>query len=350
MSQITQSDSQHELDDLDRDLDELSVEGQWRLKGGMAAEPKPWAEPHLWPWQRIRRLMLKAGQLRAMEGRLPRRTIRLCTPGLPDKWTSQTIHAGFQLVQPGETASAHRHTGSALRFVVEGTGGYTTVEGEKFDMEPGDLVLTPGWTWHDHGNEGRGPMIWLDGHHAPLTQCLNASFFEKFGADAQPIVRAQGATRRRTGALRPQNVRQVSAGCPYIYKGAEAIALLEDMSLEDWDANGGFVLNYVNPLTGGPTLPTVSCRLHRLPTETRTVAQRTTANIICHVVKGAGRTTAGGKTLEWQHGDVFVIPGWTWHEHISASSSDAVLFVMSDEPVYRALALFRHESRGQSRN
>lgn len=349
MSLTTPSDSQSALDDLDLELDRLSVEGQWRLKGGLAAEPKAWASPHLWRWEAIRELMLKAGQLRAMEGRLPRRTIRLCTPGLVDKWTTQTIHAGFQLVQPGETASAHRHTGSALRFVVEGSGGYTTVEGEKFEMEPGDLVLTPGWTWHDHGNEGPGPMIWLDGHHAPLTQCLNASFFEKFGANAQPIRRSQGTTRRTTGALRPLNVQQTSGGCPYIYKGTEAMALLDEMSLEDWDPISGLVLNYVNPLTGGPIMPMIGCRLHRFPPETRTVEQRTTANLICHAVKGAGRVIAGGKTLEWQHGDVFVIPGWTWHEHINSSFSDAVLFVMSDEPVYSALGLLRQEHKEQSR-
>ena len=148
----------------------------------------PLTPANLWRWADIRRLLLRAGEIRALDGGAGRRTVRLCMPGLEQKWATRTIHASFQLVKPGETAEAHRHSLAALRFVVEGRGGHTTVEGEKFIMEPGDLVLTPQYSWHDHANDGDEAMIWIDGHDGPLTLGLNAAFFERFSQPAQAVV------------------------------------------------------------------------------------------------------------------------------------------------------------------
>src|SRR6185437_14802162 len=129
---------------LNDELEALDLEGHWRLTGAVLAEqPLALAPAHLWRGADIRRLLLRAGEIRALDGGAGRRTVRLCTPGLDQKWTTRTIHASFQLVKPGETAEAHRHSLGALRFVVEGSGGHTTVEGEKFVMATGDLVLTP---------------------------------------------------------------------------------------------------------------------------------------------------------------------------------------------------------------
>jgi gentisate 1,2-dioxygenase len=336
------------LSALNDELEGLHLEGHWRLSGAvLGAEPRPVAEAHLWRWADIRRLLVRAGELRAIDGGAGRRTVRLCTPGLAEKWATRTIHASFQLVKPGETAEAHRHTLGALRFVVEGSGGHTTVEGEKFVMEPGDLVLTPQNTWHDHGNAGDAPMIWIDGHDGPLTLGLNALFMEPYSAETQPVLHDDRYTTRRTGAMRPRGVGPRAGGYPYIYKGREALALLADMGPADWDPCEGFILDYVDPVTGGYTMPTIACRLHGLPIGISTRRQRETSSRIYHVVRGTGSTVAGVKTLNWLPGDAFVVPGWCWSEH--RASDDAVLFEMSDEPVLRATSLYRCERSGENR-
>ena len=332
---------------LNDELAALDLEGHWRLTGAVLAdEPRPLAPAHLWRWADIRRLLLRAGDIRALDGGAGRRTVRLCMPGLDQKWATRTIHASFQLVKPGETAEAHRHSLAALRFVVEGRGGHTTVEGEKFIMEPGDLVLTPQNTWHDHGNDGDEAMIWIDGHDAPLTLGLNAAFFERFSVPAQPILHGDQFIRRRTGALRPRGIHRRAEGYPYIYKWRDAQDALAALEAPDWDPYEGFALDYVDPVGGGSTLPTIACRLQRLPLGRATLRQRETSSRIYHVVQGAGRTAAQGKTLAWQAGDTFVIPGWSWSEHLA--ERDAILFVMSDEPVLRSTCLYRRERAGDN--
>lgn len=332
---------------LNEELAELDLEGHWRLAGAVLAdEPRPLVPAHLWRWADIRRLLLRAGEIRALDGGAGRRTVRLCMPGLDQKWATKTIHASFQLVKPGETAEAHRHSLAALRFVVEGRGGHTTVEGEKFIMEPGDLVLTPQNTWHDHGNNSDEAMIWIDGHDAPLTLGLNAAFFERFSAPTQPILHSDQFIRRRTGTLRPRGVDRRAEGYPYIYRWGDAQDALAAMEASDWDPYEGFALDYVDPVGGGPTLPTIACRLQRLPAGHVTLRQRETCSRIYHVVQGTGCTVAQEETLAWQAGDTFVIPGWSWSEH--RAEKDAILFVMSDEPLLRATCLYRREHAGDN--
>jgi gentisate 1,2-dioxygenase len=332
---------------LNDELDSLHLEGHWRLTGAVVAgEPRPLTPANLWRWVDIRRLLLRAGDIRALDGGAGRRTVRLCMPGLEQKWATRTIHASFQLVKPGERAEAHRHSLGALRFVVEGNGGHTTVEGEKFIMERGDLVLTPQYTWHDHGNDSDSAMIWIDGHDGPLTLALNAMFLERFEAPSQAVVHDDRFTRRRTGALRPRGVEARPGGQPFIYKWRDAQDVLAALEPADWDLCEGYVLDYIDPVSGGPTLPTIACRLHRLPAGRATARQRETSSRIYHVVEGAGRTIAQDKVLEWGPGDTFVVPGWCWGEH--RADSDAVLFAMSDEPVLKAAALYRRERAGDN--
>jgi gentisate 1,2-dioxygenase len=330
---------------LNDDLESLHLEGHWRLSGAIIAdEPRPLVPAHLWHWSDIRGALMRAGAIRALDGGAGRRTVRLCMPGLEEKWATHTIHASFQIVKPGETADAHRHSLGALRFVVEGSGGHTTVDGEKFVMEAGDLVLTPQYAWHDHGNDSSEPIIWIDGHDGPLTLRLNAMFFERYAQRVQPVRHDDRFTRSRAGALRPRTFEKRPGGLPYIYKGREAQAVLATMEPAEWDIHEGFVLDYVDPGTGGYTLPTIACRLHYLPAGRSTMRQRETSSRIYHVVRGTGRTIAENKVLQWNAGDTFVTPGWCWSEH--HSDEDAVLFAMSDEPVLRAMSLYRCERSG----
>ena len=332
--------SDDELQQLDSELAAEHLEGYWRLDMGVfRPEPTPLAPPHLWRWARIRELLMRAGDMRALQSKAPRRTVRLCTPGLGIKWATPTIHASVQLVKPGEVAEAHRHRMAAFRFVIEGGGGFTTIEGEKFAMHDNDLVLTPPWTWHDHGHEGGPPTIWIDGHDYPLLGHLNGLFQERFHQPRQDVVHPAGHHRAQAGAMRPPGLLSGECRLPYVYSGAEALDLLRGLSEAAYDPYGGFVLDYLDPLTGGPTMPTIMCRLHRLDAGRATVAHRRTAYTIFHVVEGEGVTTAGGKQLVWRKGDMFVMPSWTDHAHASGAGG-AVLFSASDEPIHKALGLF----------
>ena len=320
-----------ELARLDEELVAHNLEGHWNLGGNaLQPEPKPWADPWLWRWADIRRLLWRAGEMRGIEGGASRRTVRLCTPGNKTKWTTPTIHASVQLVKPGEVAEAHRHTMGALRFVVEGEGGYTTVESERVAMNPADLILTPSWAWHDHGHDDGKPTIWIDVHDYPFTNGLNGIFFEPFRAQRQPVL-APGA-------------KNTSERAPFLYKGSEHLARIEASSpgLRS-DPALGATLDYLSPVTGGATLPTMMCSLHRLAAGDGCGAYRATDNRIYHVISGRGRTRAGSTALAWGPGDILVMPGWTWHRHLP--ETDAILFSVSDEPIFKAFGLARREDR-----
>jgi gentisate 1,2-dioxygenase len=329
---------------LDEQLANANLEGHWRLAESPGGEPVPVAAPFLWNWQTVRALLMRAGEVQAIDGAGGRRTVRCCTPGLGAKWATRTIHASVQLVKPGEIAAAHRHSLSALRFVVEGLGGYTTVDGSKLMMEPGDLILTPQWTWHDHGHEGDQPMIWIDGHDVPFTGYLNGIFFERYKSLQQEIVVDDELARRRIGPLRPYGVTPLRAGQPHVYKGRDALALLHSVGDDARDPCFGTTIAYMDPHSGRSTLPTMHCRLSLLRPAEETTLHRRTANLIYHVVSGSGTTRAGDRELRWSEGDIFAVQGWTWHQH-QAGSSDAVLFSMSDEPIMDAFDLFKIQTK-----
>lgn len=327
------------LEVLDRELAELNMEGHWNLPPGAGGRtPVPLAKSYLWRYTDIRRLLTAAGECRAISASGGRRTVRLCTPGLSTRWATPTIHTSVQLVKPGEIAEAHKHTMTAFRFVIEGHGGYTTVDGEKLRMEPGDMVLTPNFSWHDHGHEGGLPMIWIDGHDFPFVDHLNALFSKGYPKPQQDVVHDDDFARRSTGGLRPRGLTAPAAGPTYIYKGAEARSLLRELGEEARDPRHGITLDYVNPLTGGSMLPTIGCRLHRLSAGEETRRHRQTPSNIYHVVSGSGTTVAGDTTLDWTEGDIFVVPGWTWQAH-RAKSAEAILLNISDEPIHQAFAL-----------
>jgi gentisate 1,2-dioxygenase len=311
---------------LDEEIARYNLEGHWKLVGGLPPEPKPYAKPYLWRWQDIRRLLWRAGEMRGIEGGASRRTVRLCTPGHALKWTTPTIHASVQLVKPGEVAEAHRHTMGAFRFVLEGRGGFTTVEGEKLVMEAGDLILTPQWAWHDHGHEGDIPTIWIDVHDFPFTNHLGSIFYQPFGELQQPL---------RNAAANPS---------PFVFKGRDSLAALATKGEDGRDPSGGVTLDYRGPSDAASTLPTMACRLHRFTPGEETLPVRQTANVIYHVVSGKGRTRGGDVTLDWQQGDIFVMPGWTWHDHHIAADGGAILFSVSDEPILKHFGLMRCET------
>jgi gentisate 1,2-dioxygenase len=213
-------------------------------------------------------------------------------------------------------------------------------------MAPGDLMLTPHGCWHDHKNLSDQSSIWLDVLDASFLNHLNALFFEGHNSTTQTLVRPEGWGRRMSGPLRPPGVTAPRTGHRYRYKGSETLARLAELPSEDADPFEGVTLEFVNPLNGGPTTPTIQRHLHRLASGRVTRAHRHTWNAVCHVVSGSGETLAAGKTLRRGPHDNFVIPSWSQHEHQATGTGDAVLFCATEQPILRAFALDRMEAGG----
>src|SRR5215471_13741396 len=174
------------VDDFLAGLSQFHVGPLWKFLGqALTPEPKSQTRPHLWRWQELRPQLLRSGEL-VSAAEAERRVLMLLNPGLEGRIaTTHTLYGGLQLILPGEVAATHRHTPNALRFIMEGEGAYTVVDGEKMTMSVGDFVLTPNWTWHDHGSESAGPVVWLDGLDMPLTIMLEGMFFEPYPDEAQ---------------------------------------------------------------------------------------------------------------------------------------------------------------------
>ena len=316
------------------------------LHGLVTPEPTTPVLPALWRYDEIRPFVLEADDLiTAREAE--RRVLVLENPGLKGRSRiTHSLYAGLQLILPGEVAPSHRHSQSALRFVVEGEGAYTAVDGERTTMHPGDFVITPSWTWHDHGNESDRPMVWLDGLDIPVVSFLDASFAERLETESQPVSRPSGDAAARYGAgLLPVDHEVRSRASPvFNYPYARTREALETMRrAEAWDACHGLKLKYVNPATGDFAMPTIGTFMQLLPKGFQTAPYRSTDSTVYAVVEGRGRSRLGDETFEWGPRDIFVVPSWRRHRH--EADADAVLFSFSDRPIQQKLDLWR-EDRG----
>ena len=304
--------------------------------------------PYLWPWESVRPKLLRAGELVSTE-EAERRVLMFLNPGSPGRiGATATLYAAMQLILPGESARAHRHTPTALRFIVEGSGAFTCVNGEKVFMEAGDLVLTPPMVWHDHGSESDGPVIWLDGLDIPLMLALNCMFFEDHEGTTQPVTAPENHSEKLFGrSLLPAGAQQageVSYSPVWNYRGVESREALESLRRAgDPDPFDGYLLRYTNPLNGGEVLNSIGCRLQLLPRGLHTKAHRHTLSTVYHAAEGSGFSILDGTRFDWNKGDTFAVPIWTPHEH-AAPKGDAVLFSLNDEPVIRALGHMRTEA------
>lgn len=294
----------------------------------------------------IRPALIEAGTLiTAKEAQ--RRVLVLENPGMRGTSSiTRTLYAGLQLILPGEVAPAHRHTQSALRFVIEGRDAFTAVNGEKARMEPGDFIITPSWTWHDHGNPSDSPMIWLDGLDIPLITALDASFSESGKADQQAVTRPEGDAMARYGqGLLPVDWEAEHLSSPnFKYPYARTRDALEAMSKGSApDPCHGYKLRYTNPATGGHAMPTIAAFIQLLPKSFATAQYRSTDATVFVVVEGDGETRVGDSVFRWRPHDVLVVPPWVFASHHPLG--DAVLFSFSDRGVQQKLGLWR-EDRG----
>lgn len=257
------------------------------------------------------------------------------------------MSVSIQLLMPGEIARPHRHTPVAFRFFLQGSA-YTTVHGEKHDMRPGDLVLTPYMDWHDHGNEGSDPGIWIDGLDFPLVRFLDGLIKQDTDAPKQNSDRS-GTTERRFAAagLRPVAVgpREVERSSLIHYRWDVTEAALAAMAdAGDASPTDDIIFEYVNPATGTSVFATIACYIQMIRPGVQTRRQRETAHKVYHVFRGSGRTTIDDQTFEWTQGDFFVIPSLAWHKHENRNDDPAILFSLQDGPTLKRLGLYRHET------
>lgn len=319
------------------------------LSEALTPEPRVRSLPFIWRWQDVRPRILRAGEL-VTAAEAERRVLMLVNPGLEGKpAATATLFAGIQLILPGEVAPTHHHTPTAVRFVIEGEGAYTTVSGEKSAMRKGDYLTTPNWTWHDHGNEGDGPVIWLDGLDIPFVTSLDAVFYEEFGEDRQPLTKPIDDSIRRWGSnLKPVWEQPPHGYSPILnYRWETSRAALHGLRDSQGSPFDAVILEYINPHTGGPTVPTMAAYLQLLRTKEHTLAHRHVASTVCHVAEGEGFSIVAGRRFDWKEGDTFVVPAWAWHEHAS-EGGEAVLFSFSDRPVLQAFGLDREQALGGS--
>lgn len=321
--------------------------GLWELTSQMTPQPQPKMLAHMWPWSVLEPLITASTQ--AVPVGDERRALQLFNPGLAGRWaTTNTLIAAVQVLLPGEVARAHRHTPTAIRFIIEGSGAYTTVDGEKICMAPGDLVLTPSWAWHDHGNDTTERVVWLDGLDLPLVASVDAMFFQFYGATQVTPNRPVNASQHLYGyaQLNPTWVTETSTASPLLlYAWTDTWKALDALRSHAGSPFDGIALEYRHPQTGGPVMPTMACHIQLLRPGEHTQAHRHTGSAVYQVVQGTGLTIIDGVRFDWRQGDILVLPPWAVHEHANRSASaDAVLFSIHDAPVLRAMGLFYEEA------
>jgi gentisate 1,2-dioxygenase len=325
-------------------LERLSLAPLWTaLHVLLPAERVTAAVPHRWRWRDLRPRLLEAARLVPIE-QAERRVLVLANPGLGGAYAiTSTLYAGLQVILPGEAAPSHHHTPSALRLVVEGRGAYTTVEGVKCPMEPGDLIITPPMRWHDHGHEGTEPVVWLDGLDIPLVRHFEASWASRMRPAQPPVTDADPSSDEFTAAgLVPGRSRYPDTGYPHVRWPWRTVRAALERLAAGRAADEPVVLRYVNPRTGGFPLPTMGAEVQWLRPGETTPRERRTAGAVYQVIEGRGRSRVGETWLDWEAGDTFVAPPWHRVEH-QAADAPACLFQFNDEPAVRALGLWDAE-------
>jgi gentisate 1,2-dioxygenase len=343
-----------DVDGLYADLAAADLQPLWTQPGLLTRTPDR-LTPHIWRWKTLRDLAERSGDLVGIDRGGDRRALSLAHPdlgGLP--FATHTLWGAVQFLGGGELAPAHRHSPAALRFVLEGSGVWTLVNGDPVHMAPGDLVLTPSWTWHAHHNPGTEPMTWFDGLDLPLVRNLDAMFFEQGGEELdsyQPARVSRSEDRYGGAGLLPVTDERVIAEDPASGRFSRLLAYrwqAVDAALSRLIESTGqrtASIRYADPATGRDIMPTLRAELHRVLAGHRTPTVRSAGSGIWVVYRGSGTTVIDGRRFRWTAGDMFVTPSWAAVEH--EAGDDADLFLLSDRPVLEALGLARDEQPRQ---
>ena len=313
-----------------------------RYKRITPMQPRPADTPFHWPWRRTEEFLHRAVAEVPIED-IERRALIMSHPCFGDETaTTGTLLGAFTVLDPGEQARPHRHTGAAIRFATQADGAATLVNGRWCDMKTGDLILTPPMAWHGHINPSQNRIIWFDAANMPLLRGLNAHFFEPGDPKNEDFWKVdEGDERRwRAAGLAVANAPTGQPSSPkYRYPGEVTRQMLSEMAPA---ADGSRLLRYINPETGGAVMSTLDCYAMRLARDAETRRKRGAYSMICLVVSGQGRSHVGDKVFEWSQHDVFTVPSWSWVSH-QALGGDADLFIVSDKVVFEKLDVLREE-------
>ena len=331
------------LAEFSADIAPLNLSPLWERRVKLV--PGSSCVPALWRYAEMRPLLERAAALISKK-QADRRVLVMENPALRgSSFITNSLYAGLQIILPGEIAPSHRHTPSALRFVVEGEGAYTAVDGEQIPMLPGDFVVTPSWTWHDHGNLGNAPVVWMDGLDTPFASLFGAHFRENYPNDSYPVSRAVGTTTNRYGAnMLPLGYGDAANGrapdnnsplliYPFDRSSAALRALARDGS--------SIKLRYVNPATGGYPFATMAAFMQLLPARFRGGFYRSTDGTVFNVAEGECRVKLSGTLHHLQAHDVLVVPPWEAYRF--EADHDCLLFSFSDRAAQQALGFWREE-------
>jgi len=340
-----------ELDHLYADFSSENLVPLWREIGDlMPTHPAPRAVPHVWAWSTLYPLAQRAGELVPVGRGGERRAIALANPGLAGRpFATPTLWAAIQYLGANEEAPVHRHSQNAFRFVVEGEGVWTVVDGDPVAMRRGDFLLTPGWAFHGHHNTRSTPMAWIDGLDIPFVHYTDSAFFE-LGPDSvtdrETPERSRAERLWAYPGLRPLLALSPKPNSPipaYRWQYTDE-ALTEQLALEaegypSTIEPGHAAVRYTNPTTGADVMPTIRAEFHRLRGGTQTKERRETGSSVWQVFDGEGIVRLDGADRRVERGDLFVVPSWT--SVVLSAETDLDLFRFADTPILERSNLYR---------
>lgn len=336
---------EQEVNEFYESVAEADLQPLWVQKGIMPKEPPLAAVPFAWKWKTLKELAERSGELIPIDRGGDRRVLSLSNPGLSGQpYATPTLWGAVQYLGPGEVAPAHRHTPAALRFVIEGSGVWTLVNGDPVAMSPGDLVLTPSWSWHEHHNPGTTPMLWFDALDLPLARSLDAVFFEN-GPD-QMVNRAVDPTSRSelsfgggSGLVPFDEIATEPYSPLFAYRWKDTDAALGRLINKSDDGTAS--LKFVDPTRGIDVMPTMRCSMHRITAGAKSRKTRRNGSSVWVTFRGTAVATIGEEIFHLDEGDMFAVPSWCPIQ-IDATQ-DADFFCTSDAPVFESLGLARVE-------
>lgn len=314
---------------------EASVKPLWEIEQAHSATTRD-PRSALWPWRTMGPLTRRALDLASPEV-AERRVLSFISPeARPGEFhTITNLNAALQIIAPGESVRAHRHSPDALRFVLDGEGAVTRVDGKLAPMRFGDLVLTPGNCWHEHWHEGSSPIVWLDVLNVHTHLNLGTFTFEP--GPPHDVPQLPDDDDFRISGIAP-DVPPTPYSPVFRFSFESVVAALESTPPGPDAARR---VHYVNPLTGGPVMALLDCWMIALEAGRPTRPFRTNAHGVCAVARGAGRTTVGPHAIDWEARDVFTLPSDAWITH--EANEPSLLFVVSDRQLYRDLSLLKEE-------
>ena len=344
---------------------ETGLAASGRIASGRVGKAQLKPAAHHWRWHEISPYLDRIAEIARNAEVSPiefaeRQQFLLTNPGLGGRLqVTSTMRCAVSIYNPGDVAPVHIHTPNASRTILSENGGYTTIEGERCEAARGDLILTPNGTWHDHGNDGAEPVVWIDVLDFPLMEFLDCVWLdEEFPGETAGNARAQAVTDDRgysqrlygQGGLVPgfaSHRRGFGQGVSpmFHYRGADVRAALDGLRSEAGDPYEGITLHFVNPATGASVFPTLDYRAILLRHGEETRFKRETAGTLYQVIEGSGATEIPGGSFEWQKNDIFVVPGFTWRRHVNRGESDAIIYAVSDMPLFEKIGQYRAQGR-----